>query len=128
MNQALLVYRFATAFQGAIRIMLKRSCVAVLAATAVGLLFCAGAARGETPLAGGNKGVNGILDGGHLLYYSAEAISGRPLAQKVQEYGLRFGFGFRQRGQQQRSQNGDDGDDDQQFNQGECAMRHPPLS
>ena len=66
MNQALLVYRFATAFQGAIRIMLKRSCVAVLAATAVGLLFCAGAARGETPLAGGNKGVNGILDGGHL--------------------------------------------------------------
>lgn len=33
-----------------------------------------------------------VLDGGHLLYYAAEAASGRPLAQKVQEYGLRVGF------------------------------------
>jgi regulator of sigma E protease len=33
-----------------------------------------------------------VLDGGHLLYYSAEALSGRPLAQKVQEYGFKLGF------------------------------------
>lgn len=33
-----------------------------------------------------------LLDGGHLAYYAAEAISGRPLAQRVQEYGFRFGF------------------------------------
>ena len=33
-----------------------------------------------------------ILDGGHLAYYAAEAISGRPLAKKVQEYGFRVGF------------------------------------
>lgn len=32
------------------------------------------------------------LDGGHLVYYSIEALRGRPLAQKVQEYGFRFGF------------------------------------
>lgn len=52
MNQALLVYRFATAFQGAIKIMLKRSCAAVLAACAAGLLICAGAARGDTTAQG----------------------------------------------------------------------------
>ena len=33
-----------------------------------------------------------VLDGGHLLYYTAEAVSGRPLAQKVQDYGFRLGF------------------------------------
>lgn len=33
-----------------------------------------------------------ILDGGHLLFYAAEAIRGRPLPQKVQEYGFRAGF------------------------------------
>lgn len=33
-----------------------------------------------------------LLDGGHLAYYAAEAASGRPLAQKVQEYGFRIGF------------------------------------
>lgn len=33
-----------------------------------------------------------VLDGGHLAYYAAEAVSGRPLAQKVQEYGFRLGF------------------------------------
>ncbi len=48
MNQALLVYRFATAFQGAIKIMLKRSCAAVFAAAAAGLFLCATTARGET--------------------------------------------------------------------------------
>ncbi|NBX02802.1 MAG: RIP metalloprotease RseP [Alphaproteobacteria bacterium] len=33
-----------------------------------------------------------VLDGGHLMYYTAEAVSGRPLAQKVQEWGFRVGF------------------------------------
>lgn len=33
-----------------------------------------------------------VLDGGHLVYYSVEALRGRPLAQKVQEYGFRIGF------------------------------------
>jgi len=32
-----------------------------------------------------------LLDGGHLAYYAAEAVSGRPLAQKVQEYGFKLG-------------------------------------
>ncbi len=33
-----------------------------------------------------------VLDGGHLAYYAAEALSGRPLAQKVQEWGFKVGF------------------------------------
>jgi regulator of sigma E protease len=33
-----------------------------------------------------------MLDGGHLAFYIAEAFRGRPLAQKVQEYGFRAGF------------------------------------
>ncbi|ODT80371.1 MAG: RIP metalloprotease RseP [Pelagibacterium sp. SCN 64-44] len=33
-----------------------------------------------------------MLDGGHLLYYVAEAIRGRPLSMRVQEIGFRFGF------------------------------------
>ncbi len=33
-----------------------------------------------------------ILDGGHLVYYTIEALRGRPLAQKMQEYGFRVGF------------------------------------
>jgi regulator of sigma E protease len=33
-----------------------------------------------------------LLDGGHLAYYTVEAIQGRPLAQKIQEYGFRLGF------------------------------------
>jgi len=33
-----------------------------------------------------------LLDGGHLAYYAAEALNGRPLAKKVQEYGFRVGF------------------------------------
>ncbi len=33
-----------------------------------------------------------ILDGGHLLYYSIEAIRGRPLSQNAQEIGLRIGL------------------------------------
>lgn len=33
-----------------------------------------------------------MLDGGHLLYYIVEAIRGRPLSQRVQELGFRFGL------------------------------------
>jgi regulator of sigma E protease len=33
-----------------------------------------------------------MLDGGHLVYYLYEAIRGRPLSQRVQEIGFRFGF------------------------------------
>ena len=33
-----------------------------------------------------------MLDGGHLAYYIAEALRGRPLAHKVQEYGFKLGF------------------------------------
>ncbi len=33
-----------------------------------------------------------MLDGGHLAFYAAEAVRGRPLGPKVQEYGFRFGL------------------------------------
>ncbi|MCO6419071.1 RIP metalloprotease RseP [Siccirubricoccus sp. KC 17139] len=33
-----------------------------------------------------------MLDGGHLAFYAAEAIRGRPLPPKAQEYGFRAGF------------------------------------
>ena len=33
-----------------------------------------------------------MLDGGHLIFYIFEAIRGKPLKPKFQEYGLRFGF------------------------------------
>ncbi len=33
-----------------------------------------------------------ILDGGHLLFYAIEALRGRPLGEKAQEYGFRIGF------------------------------------
>ncbi len=33
-----------------------------------------------------------ILDGGHLLFYAMEAIRGRPLPQRAQEYGYRAGL------------------------------------
>ncbi len=33
-----------------------------------------------------------ILDGGHLLFYAAEALRGRPLPPRAQEIGLRAGF------------------------------------
>lgn len=32
-----------------------------------------------------------VLDGGHLLYYFIEVITGRPVPEKVQEIGFRFG-------------------------------------
>jgi regulator of sigma E protease len=33
-----------------------------------------------------------VLDGGHLLYYAFEAVRGRPLGERVQEYGFRVGM------------------------------------
>jgi regulator of sigma E protease len=33
-----------------------------------------------------------VLDGGHLLFYLAEALRGRPVPQRVQEYGFRAGL------------------------------------
>lgn len=33
-----------------------------------------------------------ILDGGHLLFYAAEAVRGRPLSERAQEFGYRVGF------------------------------------
>jgi regulator of sigma E protease len=35
-----------------------------------------------------------MLDGGHLLFYSIEALRGRPLGERAQEYGLRIGVGM----------------------------------
>ena len=32
-----------------------------------------------------------LLDGGHLLYYGCEAVLGRPLGERAQELGFRFG-------------------------------------
>ncbi len=33
-----------------------------------------------------------VLDGGHLVYYSYEAVVGRPLSQQKQEFGFKIGF------------------------------------
>ena len=33
-----------------------------------------------------------MLDGGHLMFYAAEAIRGKPLSARAQEYGFRFGL------------------------------------
>jgi regulator of sigma E protease len=33
-----------------------------------------------------------MLDGGHLLYYAIEAVRGRPLGERAQEYGFRIGM------------------------------------
>ncbi len=35
-----------------------------------------------------------VLDGGHLLFYLAEAIRGRPIPARAQEYGFRAGLAF----------------------------------
>ncbi|MEM1140622.1 MAG: RIP metalloprotease RseP [Pseudomonadota bacterium] len=35
-----------------------------------------------------------LLDGGHLAYYSYEAVAGRPMSEKAQEIGFRIGFAF----------------------------------
>ncbi|MGQ0674936.1 MAG: site-2 protease family protein, partial [Rhodospirillales bacterium] len=33
-----------------------------------------------------------MLDGGHLLFYAVEAVRGRPLGPRLQEYGFRIGL------------------------------------
>ncbi len=33
-----------------------------------------------------------VLDGGHLLFYAVEAVRGRPLGQRAQEFGFRIGL------------------------------------
>ena len=33
-----------------------------------------------------------LLDGGHLLFYAIEAVRGRPLSERAQEYGFRIGM------------------------------------
>lgn len=33
-----------------------------------------------------------MLDGGHLLYYAIEAVRGRPLSERAQEFGFRIGL------------------------------------
>ena len=35
-----------------------------------------------------------VLDGGHLMFYAAEALRGRPLPPRALEYGYRLGFAF----------------------------------
>lgn len=35
-----------------------------------------------------------VLDGGHLVFYAIEAIRGKPLGAKAQEYGFRLGAGL----------------------------------
>ncbi len=33
-----------------------------------------------------------LLDGGHLLFYAIEAVRGKPLSERAQEYGFRIGL------------------------------------
>jgi regulator of sigma E protease len=33
-----------------------------------------------------------LLDGGHLLFFLIEAVRGRPLSERAQEYGFRVGL------------------------------------
>ena len=33
-----------------------------------------------------------MLDGGHLMFYAFEAVTGRPLGERAQEIGLRIGL------------------------------------
>jgi len=33
-----------------------------------------------------------ILDGGHLLFMAIEAVRGKPLGERAQEYGFRIGL------------------------------------
>jgi regulator of sigma E protease len=35
-----------------------------------------------------------MLDGGHLMFYAVEAVRGRPLGERAQEYGFRIGLAF----------------------------------
>ena len=33
-----------------------------------------------------------MLDGGHLVFYAYEAVAGKPLGERAQEYGFRIGL------------------------------------
>jgi regulator of sigma E protease len=33
-----------------------------------------------------------VLDGGHLVYYFVEGVRGRPVSERIQEFGLRIGM------------------------------------
>jgi regulator of sigma E protease len=35
-----------------------------------------------------------LLDGGHLLFYAVEGVLGRPISDRVQQFGLRIGIAF----------------------------------
>lgn len=35
-----------------------------------------------------------MLDGGHLMFYAAEAVMGKPIPEQIQEYAFRFGLFF----------------------------------
>jgi regulator of sigma E protease len=35
-----------------------------------------------------------MLDGGHLVYYAIEAVRGKPMGERAQEWGFRIGFSF----------------------------------
>ena len=35
-----------------------------------------------------------LLDGGHLTYYAIEAVRGKPLGERIQEWGFRIGVAF----------------------------------
>jgi len=35
-----------------------------------------------------------VLDGGHLVFYMVEALRGKPLSEKLQDYGFRLGLGL----------------------------------
>ena len=35
-----------------------------------------------------------LLDGGHLMFYAAEVVRGRPLSERTQEMGFRIGLGL----------------------------------
>lgn len=35
-----------------------------------------------------------MLDGGHLMFYAAEALMGKPIPEQIQEYAFRFGLFF----------------------------------
>ena len=33
-----------------------------------------------------------LLDGGHLMFYLVEAVSGRPVSERMQQFGMRVGI------------------------------------
>lgn len=36
-----------------------------------------------------------MLDGGHLLFYGLEAMRGKPVSERIQEYAFHFGLVIR---------------------------------